>query len=87
MEREVKRIRRGGYFGEVALITKQPRACSAFALGEVKLAVLNVEAFERLLGPCLDVMRRRLDDYEEELKRLFGVDVRPELLQLRGKVV
>jgi cAMP-dependent protein kinase regulator len=36
------------------------------------LAVLDVEAFERLLGPCMDIMKRNIDDYEEQLTQLFG---------------
>ena len=36
------------------------------------LSVLDVNAFERLLGPCMDVMKRNVDDYEEQLVRIFG---------------
>ena len=32
--------------------------------------VLDVHAFERLLGPCMDIMKRNIDDYEEQLKKL-----------------
>ena len=32
----------------------------------------NVNAFERLLGPCMDVMKDRVDDYEDQLIRIFG---------------
>lgn len=35
-------------------------------------AELDIDAFERLLGPCMDVMKRHLDDYEAQLMRLFG---------------
>lgn len=37
-EVEINRIGKGGYFGELALVTHRPRAASAFALGDVKLA-------------------------------------------------
>lgn len=36
------------------------------------LAVLEVGAFERLLGPCMDVMKRNFSFYEEQLQELFG---------------
>lgn len=36
------------------------------------LAVLDVETFERLLGPCMEIMKRNIDDYEEQLVKLFG---------------
>ena len=35
-------------------------------------AVLDVEAFERLLGPCMDIMRRNMAGYEEDMIRVFG---------------
>lgn len=37
-EVEINRIGKGGYFGELALVTHRPRAASAFAVGEIKLA-------------------------------------------------
>lgn len=37
-EIEVNRIHSGGYFGELALVTHKPRAASAYAIGDVKLA-------------------------------------------------
>ena len=36
------------------------------------ILVLDVNAFERLLGPCMDVMKDRVDDYEDQLIRIFG---------------
>lgn len=35
-------------------------------------SVLDVQAFERLLGPCVDIMKRNINEYERELERLFG---------------
>lgn len=37
-EVEINRIGKGGYFGELALVTHRPRAASAFCDGDVKLA-------------------------------------------------
>lgn len=34
--------------------------------------VIDVEAFERLLGPCMDLMKRNIDDYESQLVKIFG---------------
>ncbi|KAL3311558.1 cAMP-dependent protein kinase type II-beta regulatory subunit [Cichlidogyrus casuarinus] len=68
----------GGYFGELALITKQPRAASAYAHKRTKLAVLDVSSFERLLGPCNDILQRNIDVYNKQLEELFGSNV-PEL--------
>ena len=34
------------------------------------LLVLDVNAFERLLGPCKEVMSREIDKYAEEIAKL-----------------
>ena len=79
-EAEVTRIGPGGYFGELALLTKHPRAASVYCLEKTKLAVLDVGSFERLLGPCLDIMQRSISNYEEQLKGIFGtLQKMPEL--------
>ncbi|XP_076304122.1 cAMP-dependent protein kinase type II regulatory subunit-like isoform X3 [Tachypleus tridentatus] len=71
-EKELSRLTKGQYFGELALVTHKPRAASAYAIGNVRLAFLDVHAFERLLGPCMDILKRNIDQYEEELIRVFG---------------
>eukprot|EP00062_Callorhinchus_milii_P006134 gi/632946351/ref/XP_007888515.1/ PREDICTED: cAMP-dependent protein kinase type II-alpha regulatory subunit [Callorhinchus milii] len=71
-EVEIARCSRGQYFGELALVTNKPRAASAYAVGEVKCLVMDVQAFERLLGPCMDIMKRNIMNYEEQLVSLFG---------------
>jgi len=54
-EQELSRLEKGGYFGELALITHKPRAASAYALSdEVKLAcmqnsILNFDLFNTYL--------------------------------------
>ncbi|VDD77813.1 unnamed protein product [Mesocestoides corti] len=79
-ETELTRIKKGGYFGELALLTKSPRVASAYAATRTKLAVLDVGSFERLLGPCLEILQRNIDNYENQLKAVFGsLDNVPEL--------
>lgn len=34
--------------------------------------VLDVETFERLLGPCMQIMKRNIHDYEEQMLKIFG---------------
>ncbi|XP_032895597.1 cAMP-dependent protein kinase type II-beta regulatory subunit [Amblyraja radiata] len=72
---EIARCSRGQYFGELALVANQPRAASAFAAGSVKCLVMDVQAFERLLGPCMDIMKRNIANYEEQLVNLFGTNM------------
>ncbi|KAL4225869.1 cAMP-dependent protein kinase type II-beta regulatory subunit [Mactra antiquata] len=71
-EMEVKRCTKGMYFGELALLTHKPRAATVYSVGKTRLAVLDVQAFERLLGPCMDIMKRSIDQYEEQLITVFG---------------
>lgn len=35
---QINRVPHGGYLGELALVTHKPRAASAYAVGNVKLA-------------------------------------------------
>uniref|UniRef100_UPI003AADF4EA protein kinase, cAMP-dependent, regulatory, type II, alpha A isoform X3 n=1 Tax=Centroberyx gerrardi TaxID=166262 RepID=UPI003AADF4EA len=71
-EVEITRCSRGQYFGELALVTNKPRAASAYAVGGVKCLVIDVQAFERLLGSCKEIMKRNIAHYEEQLVALFG---------------
>ncbi|KAM7402125.1 hypothetical protein PAMP_017392 [Pampus punctatissimus] len=72
---EVARCSRGQYFGELALVTNKPRAASVYAVGETKCLVIDIQAFERLLGPCMDIMKRNISQYEDQLVALFGSSV------------
>lgn len=69
-EKEVLRQHNGEYFGELALVTKKSRAACVYAVGPVVVAVLDSGAFERLLGPCVDIMKRNFDHYEKVRKSL-----------------
>lgn len=69
------RCTRGQYFGELALVTNKPRAASVYAVGETRCLVIDIQAFERLLGPCMDIMKRNISQYEEQRLALFGCSV------------
>lgn len=38
----------------------------------ILFSVLDVAAFERLLGPCMNIMRRNVDHYQKQVVELFG---------------
>lgn len=62
-ETEVARMGTGCYFGEMALVENSPRTASVYAVGRTRTAFLERKCFERLLGPCLDIMKRNIDAY------------------------
>ena len=70
-EKEISILGKGAYIGELALVLNQPRSASVHAYeGETKCAFLARDAFERLLGSCMEVMKRNVGEYEEQRKRL-----------------
>lgn len=70
IEKEIKRDGVGSYFGELALITDNPRAVTVTAVGKTTCGCLDVQAFERLLGPCKEIMSRNVELYEQQLKQI-----------------
>ncbi|KAF6207084.1 hypothetical protein GE061_018323 [Apolygus lucorum] len=66
----LSKIEKGGYFGELGLLTKKPRAVSAYASGRVRLAFVDRESFERLLEPCREIMKTNIALYRDQLDRM-----------------
>ncbi|OWF55936.1 cAMP-dependent protein kinase type II regulatory subunit [Mizuhopecten yessoensis] len=64
-EEEVGRHTTGKYFGELALINNKPRSANVYSIGRVRVAFLERGSFERLLGPCLDIMQRNSELYKQ----------------------
>ena len=62
---EVNRHSEGDFFGEKALTEKVPRAASVSAASDVTLATVDVATFERLLGPCRELMKREYKGVDE----------------------
>lgn len=52
------------YFGEIALLTNQPRAATVVADTELKTVKLDRDRFIRVLGPCEDILRRNIENYQ-----------------------
>ena len=61
VEKKVSEVGLGGYFGELGLITEKPRQATVIAMDEVKLAFLDRLSFERLVGPCMEIIKRNFN--------------------------
>ncbi|EDV25345.1 cAMP-dependent protein kinase type II regulatory subunit [Trichoplax sp. H2] len=71
-EKEVARLGKGDYFGELALVTHSKRAASVYAVGDTSIAALEVGAFERLLGPCMEILKRNMTKYQDVADKLHN---------------
>eukprot|EP00095_Tigriopus_kingsejongensis_P006126 maker-scaffold98_size375582-snap-gene-2.30 protein:Tk06126 transcript:maker-scaffold98_size375582-snap-gene-2.30-mRNA-1 annotation:"camp-dependent protein kinase type i regulatory subunit isoform x2" len=60
---EVGRLGPSDYFGEIALILDRPRAATVTARGPLKCVKLDRGRFERVLGPCSDILKRNIRQY------------------------
>ncbi len=62
--KEISRLGRGECFGEVVLLTDKPYDATVTAVdGPVKLAWIDRNSFNDLLGPCIDILKRNMGLY------------------------
>jgi len=65
-EKEVKKYEKGGYFGEIALLTDEPRRATIKATGDgASVLVCTKEHFVNLLGPVQDILKREIGKYPQ----------------------
>uniref|UniRef100_A0A8C4PVS7 Protein kinase, cAMP-dependent, regulatory, type I, beta n=1 Tax=Eptatretus burgeri TaxID=7764 RepID=A0A8C4PVS7_EPTBU len=60
---EVGRLGPSDYFGEIALLLDRLRAATVVARGPLKCVRLDRPRFERVLGPCSDILKRNIQQY------------------------
>ncbi|KAF9013490.1 camp-dependent protein kinase regulatory subunit [Cyathus striatus] len=78
-EIEVGRLRKGDYFGELALLRLAPRAATVSAIHRtelsepsLKVAALDAAAFKRLLGPLREIMENKAERYGVDRRLSMG---------------
>ena len=89
---EVARIGAGGYFGEMSLLTGEPRTATVLALGDVTVIELNADLFRRLGAEhpaaieqmAVSAMTRRAD--LERMKSSTAVITTVEANTLRARM-
>jgi len=62
-EIEVSVLGKYNYFGEITLLLNRPRAATVKAVGVLDCVKLDRGRFERVLGPCIDILKRNMANY------------------------
>jgi len=60
---QIATLGKSNYFGEIALLTDRPRAATVVAVGHLKCVGLDRDRFNRVLGPCENILRRNMENY------------------------
>lgn len=69
VSKEVNVLKAADYFGELALLEVDgKRHATVTAVTDCKLAKLDRERFERVLGPCTTILQRNADNYKAFVK-------------------
>ncbi|KFH01701.1 cAMP-dependent protein kinase regulatory subunit, partial [Toxoplasma gondii MAS] len=74
-DKVVMEYKKGGFFGELALLKDQPRAATVVAKSHVQVAYMDRKSFKRLLGPVEQILMRNQDNYRKAMKQL-GLDTK-----------
>jgi cAMP-dependent protein kinase regulator len=67
-EEEVKQYTRGDYFGELALLSNEPRAANVKARTDCNCVSIDRHTFKRMLGPLEEILKRNMDVYVQYKK-------------------
>ena len=70
---ELKKLKEGDFFGEMALLNEEPRVCDVVANSDkVVTYELNKAAFQRILGSLEDIMKRAVSKRSKQNAKAGG---------------
>eukprot|EP00933_Yihiella_yeosuensis_P031729 TRINITY_DN25317_c0_g1_i1.p1 TRINITY_DN25317_c0_g1~~TRINITY_DN25317_c0_g1_i1.p1 ORF type:complete len:1227 (-),score=332.98 TRINITY_DN25317_c0_g1_i1:209-3592(-) len=62
-EVEVMQYKEKDYFGEIALLSGEPRKASVYAVGKCRCLYITRATFQRILGPLGGILQKNMDKY------------------------
>lgn len=68
-EIEVSVLGKYNYFGEITLLLNRPRAATVKAVGTLDCVKLDRARFERVLGPCIEFLKRNMANYNSYISQ------------------
>ena len=68
-EIEVSVLGKYNYFGEITLLLNRPRAATVKAVGTLDCVKLDRGRFERVLGPCIEFLKRNMANYNSYISQ------------------
>lgn len=86
-EREVARLGRGALFGEMSVLTGEPRTATVLAVGEAALLALDRDAFERILSAEPELMEKLAETIARRRTALEAVRAEQEASAMEKETV
>jgi CRP/FNR family cyclic AMP-dependent transcriptional regulator len=83
----INEVRCGDYFGEISLITGQPRSASAIACEKSELLVIPNQAFQQVLNNQQQAVRHLLEKTAERLSASSDRESALAFLDASGRIV
>jgi cAMP-dependent protein kinase regulator len=80
-EVEVKQYKQADYFGEIALLSGEPRKASVYAVGACSCLYITRATFLRILGPLKGLLERNISQYEKYQDAIASADPADEMEQ------